>query len=463
MSDIVLPTAEPDANAFPTGFLWGASTSAYQIEGSPLADGAGENIWHRFARTPGCTKNGETGDVACDHYRRWREDVDLMARLGLDAYRFSIAWARVFPEGTGRVNDAGLAFYDRLVDALLAKGIAPNATLYHWDLPATLDERGGWTNPDAPRWFADYADAVFRRLGDRVPMWATLNEPWVIVNAGYLHGVHAPGRRSAYDAVRASHQLLLAHAAAVERYRALALPGRIGVVVNLEPKEPASDRAEDVAATERADAQMNRQYLDPLFLGRPAEGLAAIFGEAWVDYPDADYARIAAPVDWLGINYYKRGVTAHDATQWPVYERSVRVPGSVYTAMDWESHAPSLTRTLAWVRERYGAVPQYVTENGSAFADPAHAEGGVVDDPDRLRYLKEHIAAVGAARAEGVDVRGYFTWSLLDNFEWGEGYGPRMGIVHVDYASQERTVKTSGAWYRDWIARSRAGGAKPAR
>src|SRR5687768_381321 len=271
---------------FPSSFLWGAATSAYQIEGSPTADGAGPSIWHRFVKTPGSTQGGDTGDVACDHYRRMEDDVAMMKRLGLTSYRFSIAWGRVMPQGRGAVNEAGLDFYERLVDALLAHGIQPCATLYHWDLPAALDDRGGWLNPDVADWFADYASTVFRALDDRVPMWSTLNEPWVVMHAGYLVGEHAPGHRSTWEAPRVSHNLLRAHAAAVRAYRAEGR-NRIGLVVNLEPKYAASDRPEDVAARVRAEAYMNRQFLDPVFLGRYPDELREIFGEAWPDHADA--------------------------------------------------------------------------------------------------------------------------------------------------------------------------------
>jgi beta-glucosidase len=290
---------------FPPGFLWGAATSAYQIEGSPLADGAGPNIWHRFTHTPGATESGETGDVACDHYRRYESDVLLMRELGLSAYRFSIAWARVLPSGRGAVNLPGLAFYDRLVDRLLAQGIAPSATLYHWDLPAALDDQGGWLNRDIAGWFGDYAAVVVRKLGDRVALWSTLNEPWVVSDAGYLHGTHAPGHASLSEASVASHNLLLSHGAAMEAIRAEG--GRqAGLVVNLEPKYPASDRPEDLAATRRADAYMNRQFLDPVFLGRYPEELAEIYGAGFPAFPTEDYTLIGQPLDFLGINYYTR-------------------------------------------------------------------------------------------------------------------------------------------------------------
>src|SRR5215208_3084821 len=290
---------------FPNSFLWGAATSAYQIEGSPLADGAGPSIWQRFTHSPGLTANGDTGDVACDHYRRWRDDIGVMRELGLNSYRFSISWSRVLPSGTGRVNERGLDFYRQLVDGLLEAGIAPNATLYHWDLPVALDDRGGWLNRDIADWFADYARVMFRALGDRVPMWATLNEPWVVTDGGYLHGALAPGHRNLFEAPIASHNLMRSHGAAVQAYRAEAKQ-RIGLVVNLEPKVPATDRPEDLEATRRADAYMNRQYLDPVFLGSYPEELAEIFGEGWPAHPDEDMALIRQPIDFLGVNYYTR-------------------------------------------------------------------------------------------------------------------------------------------------------------
>lgn len=438
---------------FPDGFLWGAATSAYQIEGSPLADGAGPSNWHRFAHTPGQTANGETGDVACDHYRRWRGDVALMAALGLQAYRFSISWSRVLPEGRGRVNPAGLDFYARLVDALLERGIQPSATLYHWDLPAALEDRGGWLNPDVAGWFADYAATLFAALGDRVPMWATLNEPWVVAHAGHLEGVHAPGHRSLFEPPRVAHNLLRAHGAAVQAYRASGASGRIGLVVNLEPKYPASERPEDVAAAARADAYMNRQYLDPVFLGAYPEELREVFGEAWPAHDAADLALIRQPIDFLGINYYKRGVTADAPDAPPLRARLVPQPQNPFTEMgpEWEVYAPGLERTLLWVRERYGDVPLYITENGAAFYDPPTALEGRVDDPLRAWYLREHLRAAHRAIAQGVDLRGYFAWSLFDNYEWSAGYAKRFGLVHVDFATLERTPKASARFYADVI------------
>src|SRR5215212_5240460 len=371
-----------DSRAFPEGFLWGAATSAYQIEGSPLADGAGPSIWQRFSHSPGRTHEGQTGDVACDHYRRYAGDVKLMAELGLNAYRFSIAWARVFPDGTGRINEAGLGFYDRLVDALLEHGITPNATLYHWDLPAALDDRGGWLNPDIAHWFADYAQAVYRRLDDRVRMWATLNEPWVVTDGGYLHGALAPGHRSLFEAPLASHQLLRAHAKAVQAYRAI---GRhqVGLVVNIEPKYPASQAPEDLAATRRAEAYMNRQYLDPVFFGRYPEEMAEIFGEAWPEWPQQDFDLIRQPLDFLGINYYTRNVVRHEETAYPLKAVPVRQTQAAYTETGWEVFPQGLTDTLLWVKKRYGDIPLYVTENGAAFYDPPAIDSGRVNDPLR--------------------------------------------------------------------------------
>ena len=439
----------PEPIRFPKGFLWGAATSAYQIEGSPLADGAGANIWQRFCHTPGRVLHRDTGDVACDHYRRAPDDVALMAGLGLGAYRFSMAWARVLPEGRGRVNRAGLAFYDRLVDLLLAQGIQPMCTLFHWDLPVALDDRGGWLNPDIARWFADYAQVAFKALDDRVAMWATLNEPWVVTDGGYLHGVLAPGHRSPFEAAIAANNLMRAHGAAVQAYRAVGTK-QIGLVVNIEPKYPASERPEDIAATARAHAYMNRQFLDPAILGTYPDEMRDIFGQAWPDIPAADLELIRQPIDFLGINYYTRNVVRHTAHKYPLYAKPVLQRQSTYTQTDWEVYPDGLSDTLRWVRDRYGDIALYVTENGAAFYDPPVADG-TVSDPLRLRYYRDHLRAVHAAIRDGVDIRGYFAWSLLDNFEWSLGYAKRFGIVHVDYATQKRTPKDSARYYAEVI------------
>ncbi len=435
---------------FPPDFLWGAATSAYQIEGSPLADGAGPSIWHRFSHTPGRTVGGQTGDVACDHYRRMPEDVAMMADLGLQAYRFSVAWGRVLPEGTGRVNEAGLDFYDRLVDRLAEAGIEPMLTLYHWDLPAALDDRGGWLNRDVADWFADYARAVARRLGDRVDRWITLNEPWVTMDGGYVRGGLAPGHRVFEEGALAAHHQLLAHAGGTAALRAEDA-GEVGIAINLEPKVPATSRPEDVAAAARAEAYMNRIFLDPIVHGRYPERLPEVFGDAWPAFPPADLAEIQTETDFFGINYYTRAVCVDDPDDPPERARRVRQPRHPYTEMDWEVYAPAFRDLLVWVHDEYGDVPLYVTENGAATADPPQPIGGEVVDPLRQAYLHDHIRAVREAMERGVDVRGYFAWSLMDNYEWAQGYAKRFGLIHVDFETQERTPKASAAFYRDVI------------
>ena len=452
--------ATTESIQFPEGFLWGCATSAYQIEGSPLADGAGPSIWQRFAHTPGLTHNGDTGDVACDHYRRYAADVALMRSLGMQAYRFSIAWSRILPAGKGAVNTAGLDFYDRLVDALLANRITPIVTLFHWDLPAALDDLGGWLNRDIAGWFANYAEIVFRRLDDRVPRWATLNEPWVVADGGYLHGALAPGHRNRFEAPIASHHLMLSHGAAVEVYRAV---GRhqIGLVVNLEPQTPASQDPADLAAANRVDAYMNRQYLDPALLGHYPDEMAEIFGDAWPRWPERDLALIRQPIDFLGVNYYTRSVRRHDAAVWPLRAAAVKQPRSTYTETAWEVVPAALTELLLWVRGRYGNLPIYIMENGAAFYDPPVTESARVHDPLRVSYLRAHLRAAHAAIAGGVDLRGYMVWSLLDNLEWSLGFSKRFGIVHVDFATQQRTPKDSARYYARVIASHGAALAEP--
>lgn len=442
-----------DSYRFPDDFLWGAATSAYQIEGSPTADGAGRSIWHRFSHTPGNTWLDQTGDVACDHYRRYRDDVALMSEIGLNAYRFSIAWGRIYPKGTGVVNKKGIDFYSRLVDALLEKGIKPNATLYHWDLPEALDDRGGWLNRDIAEWFCDYAVTMFDALGDRVEMWSTLNEPWVVTDGGYLSGVLAPGHSNLFEAPIATHNLLRAHGTTVERFRSTraAKKGKIGLVVNLEPKYPASESPEDHDAVRRADAYMNRQYLDPVFKGEYPGELREIFGKAWPEWSDEDMRGIKQPIDFLGVNYYTRKVERHHPDFLPVRTKHVPQPQHIETATNWEVFPEALTRVLLWVKERYGNPAIYITENGAAFYDPPHTIDGRVEDPLRVEYYRQHLRAAHDAMKKGVDLRGYYAWSLLDNYEWSHGYSKRFGIVHVDYSTQQRTVKSSGRYYSSVI------------
>jgi len=438
---------------FPDDFLWGTATSAYQIEGSPTADGAGRNIWHRFSHTPGNTWLDQTGDVACDHYRRYKDDVATMAELGVNAYRFSVAWARIFPEGTGAVNRKGIDFYSRLVDEVLKRGIKPNVTLFHWDLPEALDDRGGWLNPDIAKWFGDYAATMFEALGDRVEMWSTLNEPWVVTDGGYLSGVLAPGHSNLFEAPIATHNLLRSHGTAVERFRSskAAKKGKIGITVNLEPKYPASDSPEDLAATRRADAYMNRQFLDPVFLGHYPEEMREIFGEAWPDWSAEDMRLIKQPIDFVGVNYYTRKVERYHPDFLPLKTKHVPQPDHIQTETHWEVYPEALTKVLLWVTERYGKPPIYITENGAAFYDPPHTIDGKIEDPLRVEYYRLHLRAAYEAIQKGVNLKGYYAWSLLDNYEWSHGYSKRFGIVHVDYSTQQRTIKSSGRYYAEVI------------
>ncbi|AIF46201.1 GH1 family beta-glucosidase [Dyella japonica] len=435
---------------FPPDFHWGAATSAYQIEGSPLADGAGPSIWERFAHTPGMMANDDNGDIACDHYRRYKGDVQLMRALGLQGYRFSIAWARVLPEGTGRINQKGLDFYSRLVDELLENGIEPNATLFHWDLPAALDDRGGWLNRDSAHWFAEYAGVMFKALDDRVKRWSTLNEPWVVTDGGYLHGKLAPGHRSKYEAPIATHNLMRASGAGIQAYRAL---GRheIGVVFNIEPKYPASHSPEDIAATRRAHAYMNEQFADPALLGSYPPELKEIFGPAWPDFPQDDFKLTKQPVDFVGLNYYTRAVVKNDPQAYPLKASPVRQPNVTHTETGWEVYEQGFTDTLTWFRDRYGDIPLYVTENGSAFYDAPVADGDVVEDPLRTSYLRKHLKAMHHAIQQGVNLRGYYAWSLLDNLEWSLGFAKRFGLYHVDFATQKRTPKATAKFYAEVI------------
>jgi len=436
---------------FPANFLWGTATSAYQIEGSPLADGAGHSIWTRFSATPGKIANGDTGDIACDHYRRYKEDVALMKQLGMQAYRFSTSWSRILPQGRGAINQKGLDFYDRLVDELLANGIEPMLTLYHWDLPAALDDRGGWLNPDIAEWFADYARIMFRKFDGRVKSWATLNEPWVVTDGGYLHGPLAPGHRNLYEAPIASHNLLRAHGRAVQVYREEG-KHQIGLVVNIEPKYPASNSQQDLDATRRADAYMNRQYLDPVFHGRYPAEMKEIFGDAWPEWPQEDFDLIGQKVDFIGINYYTRSVSRHEETNWPLKVVPVRQTQATHTETGWEVFPQGLTDTLVNFKKLYGDTPVYIMENGSAFYDPPAAENGRVHDPLRVDCLRKNMGALSEAMRHGVDVRGYMAWSLMDNLEWSLGYAKRFGIIHVNFETQERTPKDSALLYAQIVA-----------
>jgi beta-glucosidase len=419
-------------------------------------DGRGESIWDRYCHTPGKVKNSETGDRACDHYHRVAEDVELLHRLGLGAYRFSIAWPRVVPAGSGAVNRKGLDFYERLVDSLLARGIAPMATLYHWDLPQPLEDAGGWPNRDVARRFADYADVVYRALGDRVASWITINEPSIVAMLGYAWGVHAPGRRDRQAALATTHHLLLAHGMAVEAYRASKARGKIGIALSLSPCYPASSSAEDARAAAQVDAVMNRQYLDPVF-GRgyakeTLDALAARHVDAAVltGASAADRATIGAPIDFLGVNYYAPQVYRAGEDGKP--ESVTRYPTA---QLEWEQiHPPSLGDLLDRLHRDYASPEIFITENGAAFPDEADAEGRV-HDPARIAYIHDHLVEASRAIQRGVKLRGYFAWSLLDNFEWSEGYAPRFGLVRVDYTTLRRTPKASADWFSE-VARTNA-------
>jgi beta-glucosidase len=435
---------------FPPGFLWGAATASYQIEGAVSEGGRGESIWDRFSHTPGNIEADATGDIADDHYHRYREDIDLMAELGLKAYRFSIAWPRLFPDGGGQLNQAGLDFYQRLVDRLLERGIAPMATLYHWDLPQALQDRqGGWVARDTASRFADYATAVFGALGDRVGHWVTLNEPWVSSFIGYHDGRHAPGVRDLTSALRAAHHLYLGHAAAVASFRALGLPGEIGITLNLNPSDPATDRDEDERAAILNDGNLNRWFLDPLFRGSyPADMVEHYVGlGADLDFVESgDLEAFSRPIDFLGVNYYFRNIVTATSEGLGWDAARARAGDEDLSNIGWAITPDGLRDILGRVRTEYTTLPTYVTENGIALDDTVGADGSV-HDPRRIDYLAGHFAAAEAAIADGTDLRGYFVWTLLDNFEWAAGYRPRFGLVYVDFETQARIPKSSAAWY----------------
>ena len=442
-------TARRLARAFPDGFLWGAATASYQVEGATHEDGRGESIWDRFCATPGAVANGDTGDVACDAYHRFAEDIRLAAAMGLTAYRFSVAWPRVLPDGSGRVEERGLAYYDRLVDTLLAAGIEPFLTLYHWDLPQTLQDRGGWPDRATAAAFTAYAETVARRLGDRVRFWTTLNEPWVSAFIGYYEGRHAPGIRDLGTAVAASHHLLLAHGMAVEALRAeLPSTARVGISLNLSPVESAGLDPGAADAVTRMDGYLNRWFLDPLAgRGYPADMLA-LYGARAPRIQEGDLATIAAPLDFLGVNNYYRLVVRDDpAGPFPNVE-AIQPEGAALSTMGWEINAQGLESILTRVAADYSFPQLFVTENGVALDDRLEGDG-TVHDPGRIAYLDDHLRAVVRVLSAGAPLGGYFAWSLLDNFEWAFGYAKRFGLVYVDYPTLRRIPKDSAAWYTD--------------
>ncbi len=436
----------------PSDFLWGAATAAYQIEGATREGGRGESVWDRFAATPGKIADGSSGEPADDHYHRVREDVALMRELGLKGYRFSVAWPRIQPDGRGGPNRTGLDFYDELVERLLENGIRPFVTLYHWDLPQATQDRGGWANRDTVERFAEYADIVSNRLGDRVHDWITHNEPWVVAYLGHVIGEHAPGLTRPDLYPRVAHHLLLSHGTAVPIIRGNARGGaaRVGVTLNLTPVAPASESDEDAQAAVIMDGLLNRWYLDPLF---KAAYPADILERQPIEVERSDLERIATPIDFLGVNYYSRAMVERGPDGMPRQVRPRETDGHTpeFTAMDWEVYPRGLYDLLTRVTRDYNPPLLYVTENGAAF-DDAPGLDGRVDDPRRVAYLDGHAEEMARAIADGVPLAGYFVWSLLDNFEWALGYSKRFGIVYVDYATQRRTIKESGHWYARLIA-----------
>ncbi len=448
-----MATTTDNGARFPETFLWGAATSAYQIEGAAEADGRGLSIWDRFCEKPGNVRNGESGALACDFYHRYRDDIALAHDLGVNAFRLSISWPRVLPEGHGSVNDAGLDFYDRVVDELLANEIEPVVTLYHWDLPAALEDAGGWPERATAEAFSGYVEAVAARLGDRVRHWITLNEPWVIAWLGYGYGIHAPGRTSTADAIAAAHHVLLSHGLATEILRREAPGSQVGVSIDLEAAQSASDAPEDIEAARAFDGHRNRWFLDPVFRGSyPADVLERLAPHE-PPVRDGDLELIAAPIDFLGVNYYQRRVVAGaNGSGW----QFVHQDDSTHTDIGWEVSPDGLYELMVRLRDEYAPPAILITENGAAFTD-VRGHDAAVRDPERAEYIAAHVDALERAIAAGVPVAGYFVWTLLDNFEWALGYGTRFGLVYVDFATLERVPKSSFHWYQDFLARVRNG------
>nr|WP_315489630.1 GH1 family beta-glucosidase [uncultured Rhodoferax sp.] len=431
---------------FPDDFVWGVATSAFQIEGAPLLDGKGPSIWDSFCRQPGVIADNSNGDIACEHYARCASDLDMIADLGVDAYRFSIAWPRVRPSGEGAWNDKGLDFYERLVDGLLDRGIKPYLTLNHWDLPDALQAKGGWANRDTVHRFVEYAEGIQARMGNRLASIATHNEPWVMAVLGHETGVFAPGIKNRATAAQVSHHLLLSHGLAVQALRAQGSQASLGIVLNLSPMHAATPAEADKAQTQLEDGRQLRWYMDPLFKGSyPQDVLDHLGADAPMVQAD-DMKAIAVPIDFLGVNYYSRSVVSADRS-WKAESSGLEI-----TDMGWEVYPEGLTELLVRMQRDYAVPPLYVTENGGAFKDTL--ENGRVHDQGRTRYIQSHIAAVAEAMRQGVRMQGYMVWSLMDNFEWASGYEKRFGIVHVDYASQVRTLKDSARWYRGFLGQT---------
>ena len=441
---------------FPKDFIWGAATAAYQIEGAWDEDGKGESVWDNFSHKPFRILNGDTGDIACDHYHHMQDDIALMKTLGMQSYRFSISWPRVLPEGIGRIEPRGLDFYDRLVDALLEVDIMPMATLNHWDFPQALQEKGGWPNRDSVDWFTDYARVVFDKLGDRVPLWGTHNEPHVIAFLGFADGFFAPGIASYPQAFQATHHLLLSHGKTVQLYREMGLKGQIGIVLNLSTYHPKTDDPADVSAAHRLESLVNNLFLDPIFKKRYPKNLMDWIGEMAPTIKDGDMDAISEPIDFLGINYYFGELVSFSPHGLLKLTSEPNVdPGWGLTKKGWGICPSQLTELLLYLKEDYNNPPLFITENGTAIGEPADATG-FVDDQGRINYLRAHFQAVHKAMEKGADLRGYYVWSLMDNFEWAEGYDLRFGLIHIDFNSpdRKRTPKASFHWYQDVIQKN---------
>jgi len=438
---------------FPRGFVWGCATASYQIEGAWNEDGKGESIWDRFCHTPDHIRNGDTGDVACDHYHRYREDVALMKELGLKGYRFSVSWPRVFPHGKGEVNQKGLDFYSRLVDELLAAGVTPFPTLYHWDLPQALQDEGGWANRDTAQHFADYCATVVEHLGDRIKSWMIFNEPWVFTVAGYMTNRHAPGIRDPQTALRATHIANLAQGLAARAIRATGKAEAVGTAFSMTGVYPASDSDQDRAAAERQHAFSNVWFLETVQNGRYPDAYVGGMDPERLSVQPGDMETMRAPLDFIGINLYSRTVVAHDPQNANLGTRIVQVPDAERTDNGWEVYPEAIHQAIMRIWNDYRR-PIFITENGCSYGD-APDESGVVSDDRRVAFYQHYIAQVGRAIEDGADVRGYYAWSLMDNFEWAEGYSQRFGLVYVDYPTQRRMIKKSGYWYRDLIAANR--------
>ena len=437
--------------AFPKDFVWGTATSSYQIEGGGLDYGRGECIWHRFSHTEGKVHNGDTGDIACDHIHRYTDDVKLMSDLGVDAYRFSVAWARVLPTGIGEVNEQGLDFYDRLVDTLLDAKINPYITLYHWDLPQALQDKGGWENPESIEWYSNYVDLMTRTLGDRISEWTTFNEPFVVSMVGNLFGAHAPGKRDPVAAYTVAHHLMLSHGAAVPIIRNNVENAQVGITLDQTYSMPASDSDKDRQAARRFAAFHNDWFNDPVFRGTyPADLLARLEPQRVFKNVDlSDISKACVPIDFLGVNYYTRNVMK--ATDEPLLGfEQIKIEGAEHTAMDWEVYPDGLLHTLLYIHNAYFPPKIFITENGCAYDDPEPVNGRVHDNK-RVEYYRLHLDAVSRAIELGVPMGGYYAWSLMDNFEWAEGYDKRFGMVYVDFETQERTPKDSALYFRDRI------------